>query len=106
MVDQSHILKGKIEAMIQTITTIQETYARALLVRRADLRAAQEAGAVIDAENLLREAYQTDVTPLVQSVREEMGCPPDPLAAYRASGYQQKIETERGERKGTGGLGT
>jgi L-rhamnose isomerase/sugar isomerase len=105
MVDQSHILKGKIEAMIQTITTIQETYARALLVRRADLRAAQEAGAVVDAENLLREACQTDVTPLVQTVREEMGCPPDPLAAYRASGYQQKIEAERGERKGTGGLG-
>ena len=105
MVDQAHLLKGKIEAMIQTIVTIQETYARALLVRRADLRAAQEAGAVVDAEEILREAYHTDVTPLVRQVRQEMGCPPDPLAAFRASGYQEKIAAERGERRGTGGLG-
>ena len=105
MVDQSHILKGKIEAMIQTIITIQETYARALLVRREDLQAAQADGAVVDAENILRQAYHTDVTPLLQAVREEMGCPLDPLAAYRAGGYQEKIAAERGERKGAGGLG-
>jgi len=105
MVDQSHNLKLKIEAMIQTITIIQETYAKALLVRREALREAQEAAAVVDAEQILREAFHTDVTPLVKVVREEMGLDPDPLAAYRASGYQQKIEAERGQRKEAGGLG-
>ncbi|HIE50563.1 MAG TPA: L-rhamnose isomerase [Armatimonadetes bacterium] len=105
MVDQSHNLKPKIEAMIQTVMVIQETYAKALTVNRRALREAQEAGALIDAECMLQEAFNTNVTPLLKVVREEMGLDPDPLAAYRASGYQQKIEVERGEREVAGGLG-
>ena len=106
MVDQSHNEKLKIEAMIQTIVNIQTAYAKALCIDRATRAAAQAEGDIVGAENVLIQAFNTDVTPLLASVREEMGLAPDPLVAYRASGYQQKIEAERGARKTkAGGLG-
>lgn len=105
MIDQAHNLKLKIPAMIQTVMAIQTAYAKALLVDRKALAAAQEAGDVQAAELELVAAYETDVRPLLATVREEMGLDPDPLRAYLASGYQQRIEAERGERQGTGGLG-
>ncbi|MBI2298333.1 MAG: L-rhamnose isomerase [Armatimonadetes bacterium] len=105
MVDQSHNLKLKIPAMVQTIMNIQTAYAKALLVNRPALAAAQDAGDVLAGELELVSAYETDVRPLLAVVREEMGLAPDPLAAYLASGYQERIEAERGERTGSGGLG-
>jgi L-rhamnose isomerase/sugar isomerase len=105
MVDQAHNNKPKIPAMIQTITTIQSAYARALVVDRRALAQAQERDDVVAAENALKQAFETDVEPLLRAVREEMGVPADPLAAYLASGYQQRIERERGIRQGAGGLG-
>lgn len=105
MIDQSHGEKPKIEAMIQTVCSIQRAYAKALIVDFAALQAAQQAGNIIDGENLLVEAFNTDVEPLLRQVRLEMGLDPDPLAAYRASGYQQQIEGARGLREGSGGLG-
>jgi L-rhamnose isomerase / sugar isomerase len=105
MVDQAFNTKRKIPGMIQTITMIQATYAKALIVDRKSLRESQERDDVVSAENALMAAYQTDVEPLLCAVREEMGVPSDPLAAYLASGYQEKIERERGIRQGAGGLG-
>lgn len=105
MVDQSANLKNKIEDMIQTIMAIQTAYAKALALDRKALQAAQEAGDVLMAERTVQAAFATDVEPLLAVVREEMGLDPDPLCAYRAGGYQQKIERERGIRQGTGGLG-
>ena len=105
MVDQSHNLKLKIPAMIQTIMACQAAYAKALLVDRAELKAAQEAGDVQWAELTIQDAYETDVRPLMVHVREQMGLAPDPLCDYLASGYQDQVESERGERVGTGGLG-
>ena len=81
--------------MIQSVMAIQETYAKALCVDRARLAAAQQAGDIITAENLLKEAFFTDVRALLRAAREEMGLAPDPLQAYRESGYQQKIEKAR-----------
>jgi len=105
MVDQSHTIKPKIPEMIQTIMNIQTAYAKALLVDRAKLAAAQQAGDVQGAELVLIDAYETDVRPLLGLVREELGLAPNPLAAYLASGYQQAIEAARGDRRGKGGLG-
>jgi L-rhamnose isomerase/sugar isomerase len=105
MVDQGFNTKKKIPGMIQTACTIQGAYARALLVDRAALRAAQDAEDVVAAENLLMRAFQTDVEPLLRQVRREMDLAPDPLAAYLESGYQERIESQRGIRKGAGGLG-
>lgn len=95
MVDQSHNLKPKIEAMIQTVTTAQELYARACLVDREKLRDAQARMNIVDAEEVLKEAYHTDVRPLLAEWRKGRGIDPDPLRAYRASGYEQRVGPER-----------
>jgi L-rhamnose isomerase/sugar isomerase len=104
MIDQSHNLKPKLEAMLQTVMHLQESFARALLVERERLALAQSDGDIVEAERCLQSAFTTDVRPLVEEVREEMGCPPDPLEAYRCSNYQAKIEAQRqGVKAGAGG---
>lgn len=105
MIDQSHGEKPKIEAMIQSVCMIQRLYAKALLVDWAGLEQAQAEGDIVGGENVLVDAFNIDVEPLLKQVRLEMGLAPDPLQAYRASGYQQKIDSERGFREGGGGLG-
>ncbi len=96
MIDQSHNIEPKIEAMILSVMNIQTAYAKALLVDRARLREAQLAGAVLEAHRVLQEAYETDVRPLLMQVRVEMGLEPDPLEAFRRSGYAEKVARERG----------
>jgi len=96
MIDQSHNIEDKIEAMILSIINCQTAYAKALLVDRKALAQAQQEGDVLGAHRLLLEAYETDVRPLLHQVRIEMGVDPDPIAAYRASGYREKIAAERG----------
>jgi L-rhamnose isomerase/sugar isomerase len=98
MIDQSHNLKTKIEATIQTVVTAQELYAKAALVDHEALRAAQQAADIVIAEEFLKDAFQTDVRPATQSWRMSKGLPADPLIAYREAGYQIKIERERGAR--------
>jgi L-rhamnose isomerase/sugar isomerase len=105
MVDQGFNTKKKIPGMIQTVLMIQTTYAKALCVDRGRLAAAQAAGDVVEAEQTLLDAFNTDVEPLLREVRREMGAPESPLAAYLAGGYQERIERERGIRSGAGGLG-
>jgi L-rhamnose isomerase/sugar isomerase len=95
MLDQSHITKPKIEAMIQSVVTVQEMYVRALVVEREALRAAQRENRVVDAEETLRRAFWTDVKPILAKARTDRGLPADPLLAYRESDYQAKIERER-----------
>jgi L-rhamnose isomerase/sugar isomerase len=95
MIDQSHIVKPKVEAMIQSVLNIQIAAARALLVDRQALAAAQAAGDTVMAEEALRAAWDTDVRPLCAKVRVDLGAAADPLAAYRASGWFEKIAEER-----------
>ncbi len=102
MVDQGHVTKQKMDAMIQTIMHIQTAYAKAMCVDRKKLYDAQLAKDVVTAENCLQEAFNTDVQPLLKVVREEMGIDPNPLAAFRASGYWEKVCKERGIRTGAG----
>lgn len=96
MIDQSHNIEPKIEAMIQSVDNIQVAYAKALVLDREGLAAAQKAGDVITANAKMREAFETDVTPLIARAREEMGLDPDPIAAFRASGYAERVAKERG----------
>ncbi len=100
MVDQSHNLKPKIEAMIQTVDTIHQIYAKALLVDRKRLKDAQKRNDIVAAEEILRDAYLTDTRPLIGYVRRELGRPADAIAEYRSSGYQEKIDKERQADKG------
>jgi L-rhamnose isomerase / sugar isomerase len=95
MVDQSHNLKPKIEAMIQTAVTAQELFAKACLVDRVALRDAQTRQNIVDAEECLRAAFYTDVKPVLAEWRQKKGLAEDPLAAYRASGYEARAAKER-----------
>ena len=104
MLDQCHNIEGKIGAIIYSVMNCQEIYAKALVVDRAKLAQAQQAGEVLEAHRILTDAYRTDVRPLLAQVREEMGLAPDPLVAYRASGYEEKIRQERGLAATSGGF--
>ena len=95
MIDQSHNLKPKVEASIQSVCNLQKAYAKALLVDREALAAAQDAADLIEAESILQRADETDVNPLLEQVRLEMGRDPHPLTAYRKSGYYEKISAAR-----------
>jgi L-rhamnose isomerase/sugar isomerase len=95
MIDQSHNIEPKIEAMIQSVLNIQLAYAKALLVNRAALRQAQESGDVLGAYRVLQAAYETDVRPLLAQVRIRQGRDPDPIAAFRVSGYAERVAQER-----------
>jgi L-rhamnose isomerase/sugar isomerase len=95
MVDQSHNLKGKVEAMIQTVCTAQELYAKAALVDHARLAALQQSCSLVDAEETLRGAFWKDVRPVVRDWRKNRGLSEDPLAAFRESGYLERVTRER-----------
>jgi L-rhamnose isomerase/sugar isomerase len=98
MVDQSHNLKGKIEAMIQTVRTAQELWVKAALVDRDALVAHQSSCSLVDAERCLTDAFATDTRPLVSAWATARGLPADPYAAFRDSGYLEAITRDRGAR--------
>ncbi|MCW1913413.1 TIM barrel protein [Luteolibacter sp. GHJ8] len=106
MIDQSHNLKPKIEAMIQTVCTAQELYAKAALVDHAALQQAQRKGNIVDAESCLKKAFNTDVTEAIAEWRKSKGLDADPLAAHRASGYAEKAAAERSKRRQELGIAT
>jgi L-rhamnose isomerase/sugar isomerase len=98
MIDQSHNLKGKIEAMIQTVAHAQELYAKAALVDHDALVVAQAQCELVRAESVLRDAFSTDVRPAIEEWRRGRGLPADPLDAFRQSGYLERITAMRGGR--------
>ena len=102
MIDQSHNIEPKIEAMILSVTNLQEAYAKALLVDRSALAEARRSGDVLLAHRLLLDAYNTDVRPLCAKVREDLGGSADPVAAFRESGYAERVAAERLEGAGAG----
>src|SRR5688572_8596345 len=95
MVDQSHNLKPKIEAMIQTVVTAQELFAKACLVDRQRLQDAQARMNIVDGEECLKSAFFTDVRPMLAEWRKRKNIDPDPMKAYRASGYEARVGKER-----------
>ncbi len=98
MIDQSHNVKGKMEAMVQTVVTAQELFVKAALVDRAQLVELQRTTRTVEAEECLKTAFWSDVRPLLAQWREQRGLPRDPLQALRESGYVEEIERERKER--------
>ena len=104
MLDQCHNVEEKIPGQIRSVLNVQEMTARALLVDRAALTAAQDAGDVLGANGILMDAFYTDVRADLAAWRESRGLPADPMAAFAASGYQQKIAGERvgGQQAGWG----
>jgi L-rhamnose isomerase/sugar isomerase len=106
MIDESHMLKNKIAEMIQSLLALQSAYAKALLIDQARLRAAQDADDLVGAEEIVKEAYATDVRPLLIKVRSEVGLPDpvNPVRGFVQSGYIEAKAAERGI-GGSSGLG-
>ncbi|MEV4077757.1 L-rhamnose isomerase [Nonomuraea fuscirosea] len=104
MLDQCHNIEPKIPGQIRSVMNVQEATAKALLVDRDALAAAQAEGDVLGANAVFMDAYNTDVRPLLAELREERGLAPDPMAAYAKSGYFEKIAAERvgGQQAGWG----
>jgi L-rhamnose isomerase/sugar isomerase len=102
MIDQAHNIEPKIEAMILSVTNLQEAYAKALLVDRTSLDGTRRSGDVLLAHRMLLDAYATDVRPLCAKIREDLGASADPVSAFRESGYLEKVVDERGEGVGAG----
>jgi L-rhamnose isomerase/sugar isomerase len=104
MLDQCHNIEEKIPAVIRSVMNVQEATAKALLVDTDALASAQQAGDVLTANAVLMDAYNTDVRPLLRDLRADMGLDPDPVAAYRRSGYAERIRAERqgGQQAGWG----
>ncbi len=96
MIDQSHNLKGKMEAMVQTVMTAQELFLKAVLVDRDQLAEFQAAGRIVDAEECLRSAFWTDVRRPIEEWRVSRALHPNPLVALRESGYVERVSRERG----------
>jgi L-rhamnose isomerase/sugar isomerase len=95
MLDQSHNVSDPIESLMLSAVELQRAYAQALLIDRAALAAAQDANDALGGHILLKQAFTTDVTPLLAMARRRSGGAIDPLAVYRASGYRAHKATER-----------
>jgi L-rhamnose isomerase/sugar isomerase len=104
MLDQCHNIEPKIHGQIRSVMNVQEATAKALLVDSEALEAAQQAGEVLEANAVLMDAYNTDVRPLLAELRQDLDLNPDPVAAYKASGYFEEIAAERvgGQQAGWG----
>ena len=96
MIDQSHNVEGKIDAMIQSVTNVQLAFAKALSVDETALGAAQRAGDVLGAHRVLLDAYETDARPIIRRLRKQLGVDPDPVAAFRKGGHAKRLASQRG----------
>jgi L-rhamnose isomerase/sugar isomerase len=96
MIDQSHNVEGKIDAMIQSVMNIQTAYAKALLIDESRLAEAQGAGDVLGAHRVFVNAFETDVRPMLGRLRGELGLEADPVEAFRAGGFAERLAQERG----------
>jgi len=103
MVDQSHNLKPKLEAMTQTVMQAQSLFAKAHLVDRKALADAQAMGDITEAESILQHAFQSDVRALVEDWRVSNNLPANPLSELRSSGVIDKLAAQRGPSKSAGG---
>jgi L-rhamnose isomerase/sugar isomerase len=95
VLDQCHNIEAKIPGQIRSIMNVQEAVAKAVLVDQSALRTAQHNGDVLGAHEVLMDAYNTDVRPLIREWRESIGINPEPMKAYASSGYAEKIAAER-----------
>ena len=103
MIDQSHNIKDPLEDLLQSILNIQTAYAKAILIDRAALQNYQQENDAVMAEATLKEAFETDVRPLVAEARRRSCGALDPLATFRQSGYRRTMASERPQTRQTSG---
>ena len=103
MIDQSHNVTDPIESLIESAVEIQRAHVQCLLLDRPALEAAQAANDAVMASRVLKQAFRTDVGPLLAQARRQAGGALDPIACYRASGYRRQVAGERKSQQGSGG---
>lgn len=103
MIDQSHNVTDPLESLISSANEIRRAYAQALLVDREVLETYQQENDALMASDTLKRAYRTDVEPILAEARRRTGGAIEPISAYRASGYREKVAKERPESKSDGG---
>ncbi len=103
MIDQSHNIEPKLEAMLLSVLNCQEAYAKALQLDFTALSERQQQGDVLGAHEVLMDAFRTDVRPLLREFRETSGLDPNPMQALKQGGYAEKNASERGTATGGGG---
>jgi L-rhamnose isomerase / sugar isomerase len=104
MIDASHNVKDPLEDLLQSIEAIKIAYAQALLVDKKALTAAQDANDVSLAQEILQQAYRTDVRPLVAEARLRAGAALQPVQLFRQQKVRQNLIKERGEKTVATGL--
>ena len=104
MIDASHNIKDPLEDIIQSLEAIQEAYAKALLVDQVALNEAQKNQDVVKCQELLQDAYRTDVRPLLQRARLNQGGALNPINAYRTLNVRKALISERGVHAVASGL--
>jgi L-rhamnose isomerase/sugar isomerase len=97
MIDQCSSIENRIHAVLHTVDSLQISFAKALVLDRKGLKERQAEHDIIGANRVYLDAFLTDVRPILRMARMERDLPLDPVAGYNASGYQQKIEKERGK---------
>jgi len=95
MLDQCHNIEDKVPGQIRSVLNVQEMTARVLLLDADELAAAQDANDVLGANEILMDAFYTDVRPMLAEWRESRGLPGNPMKAFAESGYLAKIAEER-----------
>jgi L-rhamnose isomerase/sugar isomerase len=104
MIDASHNIKDPLEDLLQSLEAIQEAYAKALLINQDTLKKAQQANDVVLCQELLQEAYRTDVRPLLQKARFDQGAAINPLKTYRNLEVRKQLISVRGDKTVATGL--
>jgi L-rhamnose isomerase/sugar isomerase len=104
MIDASHNTKDPIEDLIQALESISQAYAKAILVDRGKLAQCQNEGDAVGAEEVLQDAFLTDVRALVKEARTQSGGEADPLAFYRKEKIREKLIAKRGKDAQASGL--
>jgi len=103
MLDQSHNVTDPIESLMLSAVEVQRAYAQNLLVDRELLEAAQDSNDALAATQALKQAFRTDVEPILAMARVKKGGAIDPVATYRKAGYRQKVAAVRPVVSGGGG---
>jgi L-rhamnose isomerase/sugar isomerase len=104
MIDASHNIKDPLEDLMQSLEAILEAYAKALLIDQSALKMAQEAHDVVMCQEILQQAYRTDVRPLIEKVRLNKGGALHPIQAFRNLNIRQKLIATRGKNAVATGL--
>jgi L-rhamnose isomerase/sugar isomerase len=105
MLDQSHNVTDPIESLMSSAVEVQRAYVQSALVDRIRLAGLQQENDVLQAAQTLKTAFRTDVSPILAMARMRAGGAADPVACYRASGYRDRVASQRPAKAGASSSG-